>query len=95
MQASARADWEAAGTALDEAVVTAQAVDAMAKQFGDLYRRLQTELARAGTLAATHMTRLEQKMLVQPPPHPMSRMRAGGSGRKPMMIPIAARFEPQ
>jgi hypothetical protein len=67
LQASARADWEAAGTALDEAVVTAQAVDAMAKQFGDLYQRLQQELGRASALAATHMTRIEHKLLVQPP----------------------------
>jgi hypothetical protein len=67
LQASARADWEAAGTALDEAVVTAQALDAMAKQFGALYRRLQTELARAAALAATHLTCIEHKMLVQPP----------------------------
>jgi hypothetical protein len=67
LEATAKADWEAAGMALDEAVITAQSLDAMARQFGDLYRRLQTELARAGTLAATHMTRLEHKMLVQPP----------------------------
>jgi hypothetical protein len=60
-------DWAAAAEALDEAVITAQSLDAMARQFGDLYRRLQTELARAAALAATHMHRFEHKMLVQPP----------------------------
>ena len=40
LEATAKADWEAVGMALDEAVITGQALDAMAKQIGDLYRRL-------------------------------------------------------
>jgi hypothetical protein len=46
LEATAHADWEAASTALEEAVISANALDAMAKQFGDLYGRLQTELRR-------------------------------------------------
>jgi hypothetical protein len=67
LQASAQADWDAAGIALDEAVVSANALDAMARQFGDLYRRLQTELRRAVSLAAPHMARDDYRMLAQVP----------------------------
>ena len=67
LEATAKADWASAVEALDEAVITAQSLDAMARQFGDLYRRLQTELARAAGLAATHMHRFKHTLMVQPP----------------------------
>jgi hypothetical protein len=67
LEASAQADWDEAGIALDEAVVSAQALDALARQFGDLYRRLQTELRRAVSLASPHMARDDYRMLSQVP----------------------------
>ena len=67
LQATAQADWDAAGVALEEAVISAQALDAMAKQFGDLYGRVQTELRRAVALAAPHMLRDDYRLLSQVP----------------------------
>jgi hypothetical protein len=52
---------------LDEALVSATALDAMARQLGDLHRRLQTELRRAVALAAPHMVRDDYKMMAQVP----------------------------
>jgi hypothetical protein len=67
LQASAQADWDEAGTALDEAVISAQALDAMAKQLGDLYGRVQAELRCTVSLAAPHMARDDYRMLAQAP----------------------------
>jgi hypothetical protein len=67
LQASAQADWDGAVAALDEAAVTAAALEDVARQLGDLYRRLQSELRTAAGLAAPHLKRDEHKMLVQPP----------------------------
>jgi hypothetical protein len=67
LEASAQADWDEAGIALDEAVVSAQALDALAKQFGDLYARCQSELRRGVALAAPHMLRDDYRLLSQVP----------------------------
>jgi len=67
LEASAQSAWATASQVLDEAVVSANALDALARQFGDLYRRLQTELRRAVSLASPHMARDDYRMLAQVP----------------------------
>jgi hypothetical protein len=60
-------DWQAAAGLLEEAASTARALNAMAGQMGELYRRLKAELNTATGHVTRHMARQEHALLIQPP----------------------------
>ena len=60
-------DWQAAAGLLEEAASTARALNAMAGQMGELYRRLKAELDTATGHVTRHMARQEHALLIQPP----------------------------
>jgi hypothetical protein len=60
-------DWQAAAGLLEEAASTVRALNAMAGQMGELYRRLKAELDTATGHVTRHMARQEHALLIQPP----------------------------
>lgn len=59
LQAAAKADWEAAGMALDEAAVTAGALDSVLKSAGDLFSQVQQLMTEAAARVGRHLARPE------------------------------------
>lgn len=59
-------DWQAAAEALDEAAISARALDSLLAQAGDLYGRIQRQMAEAASRVGRHLARPEYA--VPPPP---------------------------